>query len=233
MARRGQLAFTLIELLVVIAIIALLVSVLLPSLAGARSAAQRAKCFMNVRGLQYYVYLWSQDHDDVIPYNDQGGPQEDMLTFTEAIVQVYPHLGNSAEGVDENKDRTMAFCPTIYATFKGRIRGKWTYSHNGTFASMPAWRNEDGTIRQSRDWKRWADIRQPSGYPVWFDAVMYDCGGGDVAAYSTRVDWFGDYGFGHPHVRWTEGSVAFSDAHVESVPFSRVAENPGKFFGNW
>jgi len=73
---RSPRGFTLIELLVVISIIALLISILLPTLGSARDTAKTLVCASNLRQVGIAVGLYTMEHDQKMPVHwlDQSTP---------------------------------------------------------------------------------------------------------------------------------------------------------------
>jgi prepilin-type N-terminal cleavage/methylation domain-containing protein/prepilin-type processing-associated H-X9-DG protein len=71
-SRRGTVGFTLIELLVVVAIIALLVSILLPSLGSARAQARATLCASRISQLSKGMLLYADDFAETPPFIGVG-----------------------------------------------------------------------------------------------------------------------------------------------------------------
>lgn len=76
-------AFTLIELLVVVAIIAVLISILLPSLNRARRQARRVKCGSNIRQLMVACCMHAEEHHRGIYVATNG-------TGSDSLAHIYP-----------------------------------------------------------------------------------------------------------------------------------------------
>jgi len=91
--------FTLVELLVVIGIIALLISILLPSLSKAREAANRAACLSNMRQVHQAFMLYAHNERDQVPLGHLSGggpihnPAGDQYQFNYAIWRVAGGVG--------------------------------------------------------------------------------------------------------------------------------------------
>ncbi|MEA2710674.1 MAG: hypothetical protein QOF78_3275 [Phycisphaerales bacterium] len=71
--RPARNAFTLVELLVVIGIIAILISILIPTLSRARESAQRTQCLSNLRQMAVMFNMYANANQQQIPIGTTSG----------------------------------------------------------------------------------------------------------------------------------------------------------------
>jgi prepilin-type processing-associated H-X9-DG protein/prepilin-type N-terminal cleavage/methylation domain-containing protein len=82
---RSRAGFTLIELLVVVGIIAILLAILIPSLAAARRQANLLKCSSNLRQVYQGCMLHVQEHNGYLPLAGELDIEAPTSTSIEAI----------------------------------------------------------------------------------------------------------------------------------------------------
>lgn len=99
--------FTLVELLVVIGIIALLISILLPSLSKAREAAVKVQCASNLRSVGQSIAMFANDRKGRLPYGHStiwGGPWWGSWMYSPDFFQLIDNYGG---------DKKIFVCPVV------------------------------------------------------------------------------------------------------------------------
>jgi len=79
-SRAATRAFTLVELLVVIGIIAVLISILIPTLGQAQRASKRTTCASNLRQFGLAWHMYANEYKGFFPDNNEGFGTWELIT---------------------------------------------------------------------------------------------------------------------------------------------------------
>ena len=121
MCKVRKKGFTLIELLVVIAIIALLLSILMPSLAKVKEYSRRLVCSAHMRQFGLASHLYSLNHNDYLqacigsslPKGHPNFLSEDPATMVTWDKALEPYLSTEVEDPTvDTGERDIFSCPT-------------------------------------------------------------------------------------------------------------------------
>jgi prepilin-type N-terminal cleavage/methylation domain-containing protein/prepilin-type processing-associated H-X9-DG protein len=210
-------AFSLVELLVTIAIIALLLSILLPSLSTARESARTAYCLNNLRQMIIAANVYTQNYNDSYPLaywyaTINGTPHQFSWDFTTkstgALKKIEPGL--LWMGMTEEK---IQQCPS----FKGKSNSMYDpytgYNYNTSFVGhgfgedikAPAKNSE---IQNPTQCVIFGDGEFSSGANKYMRAPLTNPG--DSNCY---MRYAGTQGFRHA----SKTNAAFADGHAASL----------------
>ncbi len=237
---RGKRAFTLVELLVVIGIIALLLAILLPSLARARQSANSVACQSNLRQIALWAFMYAETWKGVLPHNGttdfvNGVGYYHLSTDTWSDKFIKEMLGGRYQ-----RSGTVLHCPQVMGSI-GYLRdhnavactysiniylgGDWRERNAVTFAGQTrngAWYYTPSVpkVRHLSPDKFWFTDGRVSFYNGW----QFDSRVDMILKSGNRFPWpyrpvkaSSNPTFeGHPN---QSANFVFGDGHAESIPY--------------
>ena len=238
MEKKG--GFTLIELLVVIGIVALLISVIIPTLGKAKESPKCVICMSNLRQLGMGMQIYTSLNDDNTMALKHNG---DNYWFHE----IAPHLGDwdYKENPQSNLEGVMkiAFCPKTklrkdlpYPYIYGSIAHSWRcfnaeggYGLNLWFLPKGVY---EGDFTETYYWHKYSQAS--SDVPVFSDAVWVGAwpDGNDEVPDDIQGGGYGTPMFPH-QMGYFMGrvcinrhqyavNVSFADGHCETVKLEKL-----------
>jgi prepilin-type N-terminal cleavage/methylation domain-containing protein/prepilin-type processing-associated H-X9-DG protein len=150
--------FTLVELLVVIGIIALLISILLPSLNRARETANRVKCSANLKSLGQSLLLYANDNKGLYPRTIITNPVPSLLipTWGSGYTSTSPFRGMYPDRPADNDISAAIFLLMNAAELTSEV-------FTCPSSSAEKW-DFGGGVNTSHNWSNWNGITDLNKY---------------------------------------------------------------------
>jgi len=221
--------FTLIELLVVVAIIAILASLLLPSLGAVRAKGKSIKCSCNLRQLGAAGAMYACDFKDFWPMLYDGSNANSLIYSNSCFIELYsgkpipPYNSAFVNGLGTDYVVTMAMvCPEVSGKFLASgggmmetVRGTLTHAFAGYSMSGQGFDDAYGAFFSKKSAYLLPKIAKPSAKLVHLDTGLNGAGcwwvGANYASQALTADTRVDYRHNG------SSNTLFFDGHVSQM----------------